>query len=75
MVIQWGQNRTKALVLPDDDDSDDDIDFGDHLYIIGRFCLCVCLSRKMITLPNSLKSSSLAVAVPVFKHCNKKCSL
>ena len=34
--------------------------FGIHstldLYIIGRFCLSVCLSRKMITLPNCLKS-------------------
>ena len=28
--------RTKALALPDDDessDADDDIDFGDHIYI------------------------------------------
>ena len=27
----------------------DDGDNGDDLYIIGRFCLFVCLSRKMIT--------------------------
>ena len=27
-----------------------------NLYIIGRFCLSVWLSRKMITLPNCLKS-------------------
>ena len=42
------------------------------LYIIGRFCLFVCLSRKMITLSNSLKSSSLPVEISIFKHCNKK---
>ena len=35
-------------------------------------CLSVCLSQKMITLPNGLKSSSLAVAISFFKHCNKK---
>ena len=43
-----------------------------NLYIIGRFCLFVCLSRKMITLSNGLKSSSLAVEISFFKHCNKK---
>ena len=36
----------------------------DDLYIIGRFCL----TRKMITLPNSLKSSSFAVGISFFKH-------
>ena len=50
--------------------------FGIHstldLYIIGRFCLSVCLSRKMITFPNGLKSSSLALAISFFKHCYKK---
>ena len=46
-----------------------------NLYIIGRFCLSVCVSRKMITLPTSLKSSSLVVAISFFKHCNKKCLL
>ena len=45
MVIQWGQNRTKALALPDDDDSDDDIDFGDHIYNDGVY---VCLRQNHI---------------------------
>ena len=40
--------------------------------IYNRKVLSVCLSRKMITLPNGLKSSSLAVAVSFFKHCNNK---
>ena len=39
------------------DCSDDDVD----LYIKCRKVLFVCVSRKMITLPTSLKSSSLAV--------------
>ena len=34
--------------------------------------LSVCLSQKMITLPNGLKSSSLAVAIYFSKHSNKK---
>ena len=45
MVIQWGQNRTKALVLPDDDDSDDDTDFGDHINNDGVY---VCLRQNHI---------------------------
>ena len=49
--------------------NDDDL-ANDNLYIIGE-----CLSRKMSTLPNCLKSSSLAVAISFFKQCNKKCSL
>ena len=59
----------------DDDDVSCGNDDDDYLYIIGRFCLCVCLSRKMITLTNGLKSSFLAVAISFSKHCNKKCSL
>ena len=43
--------------------------------IYNRKVLFVCLSRKMITLPNCLKSSSLVVAISFFKHCNKKYSL
>ena len=39
-------------IVSHDDDYDD-------LYIIGRFCL----TRKMITLPNGLKSSSVAVEI------------
>ena len=39
--------------------------------IYNRKVLSVCLSRKMITFPNGLKSSSLAVTIFV-KHCNKK---
>ena len=57
------------LLSPGGKSSQDDTG---ELYIIGRFCLSVCLSRKMITLPNGLKSSSLAVAISFFKHCNKK---
>ena len=38
------------------------------LYIIGRFCLSVCLSRKMITLPNGLKSSSTSRSVFMVFH-------
>ena len=34
--------------------------------------LSVCLSQKMITLPNGLKSSSLVEAISFFKRCNKK---
>ena len=40
--------------------------------IYNRKVLFVCLSRKMITLPNGLKSSSLAVAISLSKHCNTK---
>ena len=40
--------------------------------IYNRKVLFVCVSRKMITLPNGLKSSSLAVAISFSKHCNKK---
>ena len=29
--------RTKALALPDDNDSDDVIDFGDHIYNDGMY--------------------------------------
>ena len=36
-----------------------------HIYI-GRFCVFVCLSRKMITLPNGLKSSSTSSSRSVF---------
>ena len=36
----------------DDDYEKKDTNIDDNLYIIGRFCLSVCLSRKMITLPN-----------------------
>ena len=53
-----------------------EIDFGfdrdqgvNNIY--NRKVLSVCLSRKMITFPNGLKSSSLAVTIFV-KHCNKK---
>ena len=53
-------------------DSDDDNNNNEYLYIIGRLCLSVCLSRKMITLPNNLKSSSLAVTLSFFEYCNKK---
>ena len=45
----------------DNNDDDDDDNDGD-LYIIGA----VCGSRKMSTLPNCLKSSSLAVAISFF---------
>ena len=43
--------------------------------IYNRRVLFVCLSRKMSTLPNGLKSSSLVVAISFFKNCNKKYSL
>ena len=50
-----------------------DKDYRDYvdLYIIGRFCL----TRKMITLPNGLKSSSLAVKISFFNIVTRKCSL
>ena len=35
--------RTKALALPDDDDSDDVIDFGDHIYNDGMY---ICPERE-----------------------------
>ena len=44
------RKRMRKSCPDNDDDGDDD---GDDLYIIGA----VCLSRKMITLPNWLKSS------------------
>ena len=39
-------------------------------HLKGRLDPPVSLSRKMITLPNGLKSSSLVVAISFFKHCN-----
>ena len=47
-----------ARLNNDDDDEDDDGDF----YIIGA----VCLSRKMSTLPNCLKSTSTSTSRSVF---------
>ena len=40
-------------------------------HLKGRLDPPVSLSRKMITLPNGLKSSSLAVGISFFKHCKK----
>ena len=52
----------------------DSLQGGDHWCrsIYNGKRLSVCLSRKMITLPNGLKSSSLAVVVSFFKHCYNK---
>ena len=52
--------------MPSDDRQSEDEhnknDVGDDIYIMMK-CVSVCVSRKIITLPNGLKSTSLAVAI------------
>ena len=75
MLLSNGRELVGKLGPVDDGDDDyekKDTNIDDNLYIIGRFCLSVCLSRKMITLPNGHKSSSLGLAISFFKHCYKK---